>query len=260
MSTIDDALGQFHADLERADHLLALVKSFRSFAGSDIPTEVSDGSVPWDEALTLERSARAVRTDLPILAGSILLYLCGRFEYFIRELVTVLADEMAAKAANFTDLPEGVRKELHARTLEIAQSPGRYGFSVAESEQLIIQLGSNLGGAADTPVSISSRVLSVTEANMSSRTLAEVLKRVDIREVWSDIGKQAPLKAHLATISDRECTGEAVSRLDAMMKERNAVAHPTGATTFPDPDQVIESSRFLRILSTVLLDIARIPR
>nr|BFE53723.1 hypothetical protein GCM10017745_71500 [Saccharothrix mutabilis subsp. capreolus] len=261
MSSATLALDQFHADLQRANHLLRLIKEFRRFAGSDVPAEIREGTVAWSEAADLADAAPHVRTDLPVLSGSILLYICGRFEHFVRELVVALADDMAAKASTYHALPDRLRNELRVKTLEVAQNPSRFGYSSTEAEQLVIGLAENLTGSNDVEgVSISSRVLSITETNMNPATLAEVLRRVDITDVWKELGKQSRLKAHLAKIADTECTNEAKARLEALMKDRNGIAHPTGANVFPGPDKVLEASEFLKVLSGVIADLVEVPR
>ncbi|TFD75458.1 hypothetical protein E3T54_12080 [Cryobacterium sp. Sr8] len=261
MAFDDSMLAQFHLDIDRAGHLLRLIKEFRSFAGRAVPAEVQDGSVDWKESTDLITTANHVRTDLPILAGSILLYVCGRFEYFVRELLTAMADDLAANATVYSDLPESVRSELMAGTLEIAKNPHRFGYTPSAVEQMLISLARSLDvPVIGAPVSISSRVLSLTDANMNSRTLGEVFKRVNVSGVWSDIGKQAPLKTYLVKVTDGDCTADAMNRLDKMMKIRNGIAHPTGTTSFPDPDQVIDFSDFLRVLSSTLVDVSRVPR
>lgn len=260
-TSLDHVLEQFHADLQRAEHLLNLVKAFKKFATSSIPIEIENTSVVWPAAVGLAESAPRVRTDLPIFSGSILVYVCGRFESFIREVVIMMADEMATGVKTFGELPEVVRTHLQSRTLEISQNPRRFGFAEAEVEGLIIALGQNLltpptAGA----VTISSKVLAVTESNMNSRTLADVFKRVNVNGLWSDLGKQAPLKSHLSMGGDKECTTEASSRLDTIMRERNSIAHPVGTFTFPDPDQVLESVHFLKVLSRIVIDLTQVPR
>lgn len=261
VSQLEEILAEFQNDLKRASELLVLVKDFRSFAGSTVPAEVVGGSVPWPEAEGLAAAAPQVRTDLPILSGSLLLYICGRFEYFVREVVVTLADELADAADTYQGLPDRLRKELHDRTLDVAQNPRRYGYTESEVAQLLVVHAGNLApGSATSVVTISSRLVSITESNMNQRTVAEVFKRVNIPDIWGEIGKQAPLKAHLAEADDRECSTAAGNRLDTLMSERNGVAHPTGTTTFPDPDQVLLSVDLLGILSKVLIDVARIPR
>lgn len=261
MTPLDSILSDFNSDLQRAEHLLRLIKEFRKFAGSLVPEELQNDDVSWPEAIILANEAPRVRTDLPILSGSILLYICGRFECFVREVVTFLADEMAAKVSSYAELSDTVRKELRNKTLEAAQNPGRFGYNEEESDQLIIMLAGNLNASVTAgSVNISSRLLSVTDSNMNPRMVAEIFKRVDITDVWGDLSKQAELKAHLSKRGDKECKAEATSRLDAMMKERNSVAHPTGVISFPDPDQVLESSGFLKVLSQVIIHLARVPR
>lgn len=259
MNEFTAVLQDFEADLSRADDLLALVKAFREFAGADVPPEVTRGAVFWPEALRLAGLTPAVRTDMPVLAGSILLYACGRFESFARDLLVCLADDMAVHALAYGDLPNSTRMALLDQTLAIAQSPGRFGYDEQSAAALLVSLASNLDGKGGS-VSIASDILSITENNMNSRMLAELFKRVDIVDLWRDLGKQAPLKLHLSSVTDKECTLEAQRRLDSIMKERNKFAHPTNQVTFPDPDQVLETTSFLKVLCKVLVDVVQIPR
>lgn len=267
MSDLDAVLSDFQADLQRAEDLLELVKRFRAFAAGTVPDEVRCGEIAWPEAVSLAEAAPGLRTDLPVLSGSILLYVCGRFEHFAREVVIALADEMVAKSSTYLDLPENVRKVLFMQTLVVAQAPAKYGYDLADAERLIQGLGRNLDRVADTPdetggttLSIDSRILAITESNMNSRTLADVFKRVGVSDLWSELGKQAPLKSHIGESADGACRSNATSKLDALMKERNGIAHPTADTTFPDPDQVLGACQFLKILSRVLVDVVLVPR
>jgi hypothetical protein len=261
MAMDDSMLVPFHNDLNRSSHLLRLVKEFREFAALPIPPDISNGSISWPLAEELHSAASLVRTDLPILAGSIHLYVCGRFEYFVRELVTAVGDEIAANSADYTSLPAVVRTELWQRTLDVAQNPQRYGHTTSTAEQLLVTLSQSFQPAvAGTPVQISSPVLAVTESNMHSRMLTEVFRRVNISSVWPEIGKQAAMKLYLSKSVDGECTQAAQGKLDQMMKDRNGIAHPTSATTFPDPDQVLNAIEYLRVLSQVLVDLSKIPR
>ena len=253
------ALFSFHQDLDRAQHLIRLVKCFKAFAGSETPEEIKGGTVVWTEAQDLMDIAPAVRTDLPILAGSLLLYVCGRFEYFVRELVVGLADDLSARAATYVDLPERLRRELFLRTLEVAMKPERYRYDKSDAEQLVIGLAAALDGKAGSPT-IKSEMLTLTESNMRSDLIAELLKRVDIVGIWDNVAKQAPLKSHLEKAGDPECRSEVTSRLDGIMNERNGVAHPTSTTSFPDVDQVDDHCNFFKVLAQTLVDVLQVPR
>ena len=260
MTALDEVLEEFHTDLERAEHLLGLIKAFRAFAAANPPDEIASGAVHWPEAVELRASAAALRTDLPVLSGSLLLYICGRFEFFIREVVTSLADDLTGRAATFNDLPARVQEELRARTLDVAQSPAKYGYTKDAADQLLFDLTKILVEPTSPMVGLSSRVLSITESNMHSRAVADVLKRVNISDLWNELGKQAPLKVLFSDGAERQCTVAVTSRLDLIMQERNGVAHPTASTTFPDPDQVLDSVEFFRVLSRVMVDVVKVPR
>jgi hypothetical protein len=260
MTQLPSILQEFHDDLDRASDLLELIRRFKTFAGSHVPEEVTDGSVAWQQALDLAEIAPQVRTDLPIMSGSILLYLCGRFENFIRDVIVAIGDEYASNCKTYHDLPEAVRTELFSRTLEVAKSPTKYNFEKADAEKMITVLSDALNSPPGAPVVIESRLLAITDANMHSRMMSEIFKRVGVDQLWRDLGKQAPLKTHLSEAEDGQCTAAASARIDALMKERNGLAHPTPATSFPDPDQVQDAVDFLRVLSRVTVDLALIPR
>ena len=100
MSQYNGILDLFHADLARATELLELTVRFRAFAGSAPNSDGTSGVHQWPEVESLAEIAPQVRTDLPILSGSILLYLCGRFENFVRELVVAVGDDHASRATS----------------------------------------------------------------------------------------------------------------------------------------------------------------
>lgn len=257
MTELEQILDDFFRDVDRAEHLLHLVKSFREFGASSPPTPVSDGTAPWPQALSLSEASQHRRTDLPVLSGSLLLYLAGRFEYFVRQVIRSVADDIASKAMKYSDLPEALRIELKNRTLEVAQAPRRYGFDETQAEALLANLVGNLHGGTGT-LNISSDVLSITESNMKDRILSDLMKRVGMTDFWREIGKQAKVKLFLDKTADGETTVEAQSRLNNIMDERNQIAHPTAATQFPDPDQVLVSAGFLKVIAGVTVDILRV--
>lgn len=257
MNDLDEVLNDFRSDISRAEHLLKLVKTFREFGASVPPQSIASATAPWPQATALHEASRVRRTDLPVLSGSLQLYLVGRFEYCIRQIVQVIADEIASRAAKYSDLPEPLRAQLKLQTIEVAQNPRRYGYDDLQVDALLSNLVGNLKGAAGPP-SISSSVLSITESNMKDRVLAELLKRVGMNDFWKEVGKQANVKLSLETSTDGETTAEAQGRLNALMDERNQVAHPTSSTQFPDPDQVLKAASFLNTLASISVDLAKV--
>jgi hypothetical protein len=258
MSDLDDLFVSFSSDLRRVEALLGLIKSFRDFGSSAVPDELVSGAVVWGEAMALKSSAPGLRTDLPLLSGSMVLYICGRFEHFVRQVVEAMCDDITGRTNNYVELPQALRDELKRRTLEVAQAPRKYGFTEVEAETLIVTLASNLDAKQAGSLRVVSRVVSVTDSNLNSRTLADLVKRVGMKDVWKDVGKQAPLKLVLNKQTDAECTADAVAQLDDLMAERNKIAHPTDGTSFPDPDQVLRSTAFLEALGKVLVDLCHV--
>jgi hypothetical protein len=257
MSGLDETLSDFNLDMERAENLLALVKNFREFGASDPPIRADRDSDPWSSASELFEASKHRRTDLPVLAGSLQLYIAGRFEYCMRQVVETVADDIASLVSRYSDLPETIRTALKSRTLEVAQNPKRYGFDDSGVEALLTNLVANIASTTST-VSIVSSVLSITEGNLKDRVLADLLKRIGMTDYWKDVGKQTAMKLALDRTSDGEATVAAQTFLNAIMEERNQVAHPTASTTFPDPDKVLAAARFLRILAATTIDLAKV--
>ncbi|MEU8102201.1 HEPN domain-containing protein [Nonomuraea muscovyensis] len=238
--------------------MVLLVKKFREFGASLIPDEIRDESVVWKEAMALKDFAPSLRTDLPILSGSMLLYVCGRFEYFVRQEVECICDELARCVSRYSELPEVLREELRKRTLEVAKTPSRYRVDTKQAEQLLIALGRNLDGSGKTDgaVSVASSILSMTESNLKPDALQEVMKRVGMAEIWKDLGKQAKLKSFLQKSEDSDCTATAKAKLNNIMDMRNQIAHPTAGMSFPDPDGVIWIAGYLGVLGVVLTELS----
>lgn len=256
MNGLDLVYDEFKSDIERTEHLLNLIKAFKEFGASTPPTQESQDE-NWSSAINLHDLSRLRRTDLPILSGSLQLYLAGRFEYCIRLIVETLADELSAKVKTYEDLPDVIRKELKQRILDIAQDPKRNGVEESQSDILLAKLVKNFSTESGG-FEIDSSLLSRTESNMKGRVLAELLKRVGIIDYWKEVGKQHSVKLALETSLDGEATNEAQTRLNSIMDERNQIAHPTGGTNFPDPDQVLKTAEFLKTLASTTVDLAKV--
>lgn len=254
--SLDIVLNDFKSDIGRVENLLTLTKLFRDFGASEPPT--NDGGEPvWKEGNDLHAESRTRRTDLPILSGSLLLYLAGRFEYCVKQIVENMADEIAGKTDKFQSLPTQIQKTLKQRTLEIAQNPKKYGHDEVTSEALLEQLMINIKGTGQS-LSINSTVISITEANMRPSVLSDLLKIVGLADFWREIGKQANVKIALEKSADQEAAAEAQAFLNTIMEDRNQIAHPTATTTFPDADQVLKLASFLKVLAANIVDLAKV--
>ena len=227
----------------------------RKFGATELAYGPKEGD--WVEVRELLEKFKERRTDLPLIAGSLLMYLAGRFEYYVRQLVEGTAEEMAISVDCYRKLPKKFRACLKSQVLEVLQNPRRYGFDDLVAEGHLKDYSTLLDGHYNGN-KVSSSLLALTEANLKSRVLADVTRRLGMEDLWKDIGKQASFKLALDKSTDQEATVEGQSRLDALMHERNELAHPTGQMTFPDPDKVIETVKYLRALSQALRDLFRV--
>lgn len=257
---LDAILAEFSSDIERVRSLLSLTRSFRDF-GASTPPNPSEGEQPagsvWTEAHSLHAASASLRTDLPIFAGSLLLYVAGRFEYCIRQIVEAIADDIASTSNTYKELPEQIRKTLKARTLEIAQNPKKFGQDDVYCDILLESLVENTKGVRQPPV-IKSELLSVTDSNMRPQILQDLLKNVGLTDFWREAGKQAIMKIALGTTQDSDTSTTAQSQLTAIMEERNQIAHPTASTQFPDADKVLRHAEFLKTLSEITVNLSKI--
>jgi len=247
------ALDDFDQDLDRVEQLLRLIHTFRDFAGED--AELSG------YAKDLYDVAQVARTDLPVLSGSLLLYLVGRFESFVRQLVGTIVDDLVDKSASYGDLPPALRKEVLTRTLQINQNPSKFNHDATSAAALAAQLASNLASpTTSSSFYVDALTATITESNMRPDILAELFKRVGINAVWDTLGKQLALKTFLGEVGDDGCKKAAVARLDDIMSERNKIAHPTGNALFPDASTVEDVARYFRVLGQLLFELAIAPR
>lgn len=251
------ALADFEKDLSRADQLLGLIVDFRNFAATAGP---QNKAANWDDTLQLINRAHEVRPFLPVLSGSLLMYVCGRFENFVRAVVGTIVDDLVDKSERYEELPDALRKEHLQRTLLINQNPSRYNLSMSEAIAFAGDLAASLAsvGEKQDPLRLDSSIITITEANMNSETIAELFRRVGTRQLWDTLGKQSALQAYLGKTRESDCTRAAKEKVDEVMSMRNKIAHPTTDTVFPDADGVQEIAKYFLILARVLVDFAAV--
>jgi hypothetical protein len=253
---LEQPLEEFHRDLNRLEHLLKFVVRLREFGGIELAATIAED--PFSEQSTILREQiRGLSSDFPIFSGTLLLYMAGRFEHFVRTSFENLCDSFAAKCRSFDQLPKAMRSTLTSSTAEILLRPNKHGYDEVGVRGVVKQLSSNLDAKEGLGV-INSSLMSFTDSNMNPGTLQDLYKRVGISTIWSDVSKQAILKVHFGYDKDQDAEREARTELENLMRERNGIAHPTSSSSFPDPTRVQNYLAYLRILSQVLTDVSRV--
>lgn len=251
----DEPLRELEDDLARIDALLSLIEELRSFATIATPATVA--SEPWDVASRkLRDTIRSLSADTPALSGTLLLYLAGRFEHFVRTAFHSTSDALAGKCATFELLPEKMRKSLSYHTAEVVMTPAKFGFGPSEAMGFVLTLASNFGAKGGLGA-VNSACLSVTQNNMTPQMLSDLFGRVGFTGVWKEISKQARLKTHLELQADADVERQTKALLEEIMGLRNRIAHPSGAPAFPSPESVKAYLLFTLVVCRTLADVCR---
>lgn len=256
-ASLDLPHNDFLTELNRIERLIDFISTLREFGSVDLPTSIDAEQEFINFSLQIHEKEKELSTDIPILSGTILLYIVGRFENFVRSSFETLCDAIAAKCNEFSDLPERMRKELISHTAEVIANPSRYGYDEIQVQMFIQNLSSNIQDT-DGIGQINSACLSITSQNMRPGTLAELYKRVGINSLWAEIGKQSKLKVFFENNTDSQVERATRAELEEIMNIRNQIAHPSSIPTFPDADQIKKYISFLVLLSEVLTDICRV--
>jgi hypothetical protein len=253
---LDTPLQEFHQDLEQLEALVRLIEVLRGFGASNPPDVNGDGDF-GDSARSLRISTRNQSADFPILAGTLMLYLAGRFEHFVRTTFEVTCDAYAAKCQRFSDLPEKMRHNLVSFTAMVLEAPTKFGFDESHAHIFVLNLARNLEAATGLG-EINSACLSITTQNMTPGILMDLFKKIGIQSLWLEISKQAQMKIFFELDRDQDVEREAKALLENLMTTRNMIAHPSGSPEFPDTNKVSTYIKFLKVLSTVLAEICRV--
>ncbi|MDD7835176.1 MAE_28990/MAE_18760 family HEPN-like nuclease [Paenarthrobacter sp. AB444] len=245
---IDASFRDFEADLSRARRLLEFIIQFHAFASTNPP---EDSVASWPSAQSLLDLSKPLRTDLPILSGAILLYLAGRFEFFVRQTVEAATDYLVEAAETYEQLPDPVRRYLHNRSLDVARDPSKFRLTELEAFDILTKLVEREKPGSEE-LQVDSWLISYTDSNMRPDVLDDVLKRIGLADFWTEVGKQTEVKLLFENNSDGMCKQEARKRLSDIMNERNDIAHPTGNIQFSSAEEILQKGEFLRLLGGLL--------
>jgi len=256
IDSLDAPLREFHDELQRLKNLVDLIEKLRGMGSASF----SDKRFPDDFekiAIELSQQVHNLDADIPILSGTLILYLAGRFENFIRTSFEALCESYAEKCMKFEDLPSKMQNELISQTAKVIAQPKRYGFDGTHVHSFVANLSENMQ-AKNGLGQINSSCLSITEQNMRSDTLAELYRRVGISSLWTEISKQSKLKGYFKIAEDRPIEQKSKAYLNEIMDVRNTIAHPSTMPTFPDSQQIKGYIDFLNIFGEVLTEVCRV--
>lgn len=245
-------LSDFYDDLKRIERLLDFVECVSKFpnAFGDSCAKVNEDSSM--SCKTVLQSCIEAKVALPILNGAIILYLSGRFEYFVREIFEDMCSELSKRCKYYEKLPKEMRDNLIKFTAKVIPESRKYGHGDGAVTTFVRNLADNLAGKEIADVNV--QCLSVTDSNMKSTMLNDLFTRAGLHKLWETLGQQTSMKTFFNEQSPQLVSKKAQEQLDKLMMQRNMVAHPSGSFTWPPAEEVRNAVEFLRVLSSALSD------
>ena len=251
----DLILEDFKKDLNRLKKLLNFIDSVRAFSARQAPQVAGDDFAEHSKALhTLSKECHG---DFLILSGAIVLYLGGRFEYFVRERFEEGCDNIAGKCVKFSNMPKPMQENLIKLTAEVMLSPRKYGHGEKGVESFVKNLAANMG-ADQGLTDVNRRCLSITTDNMRPDLVRDLFKRIGLDDIWKSVGEQAAVKAHFALAQSDAATARTKEYLNEIMDTRNQIAHPSANVQWPDISKVSKFITFFELIAPVLSDVVSV--
>jgi len=251
---IDEIYIQFLADLEDIEHSLACMKDMENFSEQNILENINDRDDFLKKAVLFQDSLKKSKFGFSKIPGTLILYICGRYENFIKSLIEEYSIRLASKHNSFTNFPQKFKETIVKNTAIVVQNPSKFGFDETNRNKFINNLSKNIN--ENDFSNINHKCISITEGNLRSTTVSELFKIVGIEKIWEEVSKQAKLKTHFSTEADKDAKREATQLLDKLMRFRNEIAHPSDSSfTWPSIENVIDYIYFLKTLAEALKDI-----
>lgn len=241
-------LPEFQSSLRKIESLLMLTDSIKEFSAVSIPDLVENQVL-----VNLSAVSKDNRLNLPVLNGTLLLYISGQFEIFVKSTFEELCTNIAQKAERFSHLPKEMRENLIKYTAEVISNPRKYGHADLGVRAFVKVLSDNLSDESELNA-INSSCISITNENMRPQILADLFKRVGVKNVWEKISEQAKMQMFFETHDSAVARKKAEALLNEVMTVRNGVAHPTSSFSWPDHDFIKSAIRFYGILGEVLVE------
>jgi len=249
---VEEPLDEFISVLAKSTSLLDFISEVKEFSGTAI---VNLDQSCNDVVSKMQDSIKQSSINMLILSGTLLLYTIGQFENYIKETMKIVGVDFASKITSFDCLPSSMQSHLVYQTAEIIQKPQKYGYQKADIKILINQLSASM--CTSGSIDIHKESLVITEQNLRPDTLSDLLKRFDIKDIWKDMAKQTSVKTFYTSENEQEIEKKLKETLNAIMEDRNSIAHPSSNPTFPDSATITSYIDFFQIFAKVFTDIMK---
>lgn len=252
---MDLILKEFHSDLDRVRNLIELIDCLTAFTATSNTNTPAQKDNFIEQAEEVNKRSKECYSQLRVLPGTLILYMGGRFEYFVRTAFEDLSDRVADKCKSFKKLPKRMQESLISLTAEVMQKQRKYGHGELDVIAIVGNLASNLRDE-ELPGRVNTHCLSITSENMRPDVLQDLFGRIGANGIWEKVGQQARLMNYLEIADAVSAAKNARSQLDAFMDLRNKIAHPSEEVEWPDSSKVKKYADFLKVLSEAIWEVA----
>lgn len=242
-----DVAESFLRQLDGAEHALDLLDSLRDFGGSRATLSLGRYR-SGRKAAAVQEELRAERDWEIIFLDGCVLYLAAQFEANIRDQAEALAARIAGAARRYDELPASIR--THNMELVGELLIGRHRTNQVEPPGVIQQLATCL--ARGRPVRLYLAGFSWHDRNLSGEQLAEIFRRLDVKDLWRGVGSDHALASYLGASLPEAVTQLARNKLDQFVQVRNQIAHRGPNYETAGSTEVRDYVQFLRRLATAL--------
>lgn len=247
----------FVEDIKHLRAVLNLADSLKDFSAQSNEPKIEIPDNKFLELAEIVHSKfREANFGMVFIPGTIVLYLGGRFEYFIKILFEELSMTIALKCKKFEYLPKEYRENLIQFTSEVIKSPAKYKQGENGVKTFITNLSNNVNGFEITD--INTKCLSITSENMRPQILNDLFNRIGAKDIWAKLGHQAKLQAFFETADASKAQKDAIKFLNDFMDIRNKVAHPSGSFQWPDTKTVMKHIDYFEVLGKQICDLASV--
>ncbi|HEX7415544.1 MAG TPA: HEPN domain-containing protein [Bacteroidia bacterium] len=254
---MEDIYQDFCKDIEHLKSVLKLADSLKVYTGVENEPKIEFvGNEFLLSAEDVHIKSREANIGMAFIPGTIVLYLGGRFEFFIKTIFEELCINIAIKCKKFDYLPKEFKESLITQTSEVIKSPAKYGHGDNGRNTFITNLSNNINGIEITD--INAKCLSITSENMRSQILADLFNRIGAKEIWMKLSQQAKLQVFFETADPSKAQKDASKFLNDFMDMRNKVAHPSGSFQWPDTNAVLYQINYFEMLGKVILELCSV--
>ena len=101
-------LREFHDDLVKLESLLTFIDKSSDFPRIEHPIEQCQNKTAYSFISSFQEIAKQAHPHLLILRGTIVLYLCGRFERFVRDIFEDLCSAVVEHSKTADNIPRNI--------------------------------------------------------------------------------------------------------------------------------------------------------